>query len=31
MQILGVVGWSGSGKTSLLEYLLPGLIDAGKK
>jgi molybdopterin-guanine dinucleotide biosynthesis adapter protein len=30
MQLLGVVGWSGSGKTSLLEYLLCQLSAQGK-
>ena len=29
-QLLGVVGWSGSGKTSLLEYLLKHLSALGK-
>jgi molybdopterin-guanine dinucleotide biosynthesis protein B len=29
-QILGVVGWSGSGKTSLLEYLVRELSASGK-
>ncbi|MDE2429893.1 MAG: molybdopterin-guanine dinucleotide biosynthesis protein B [Burkholderiales bacterium] len=29
-QLLGVVGWSGSGKTSLLEYLVAALTSAGK-
>jgi molybdopterin-guanine dinucleotide biosynthesis protein B len=29
-QLLGVVGWSGSGKTSLLEYLLARLTALGK-
>lgn len=29
-QILGVIGWSGSGKTSLLEYLVKELVTAGK-
>lgn len=27
--VLGVVGWSGSGKTSLLEYLIKGLTSSG--
>ncbi|GGC85446.1 molybdopterin-guanine dinucleotide biosynthesis protein B [Undibacterium terreum] len=31
MQILGIVGWSGSGKTTMLERLLPLLSAAGKK
>lgn len=30
-QILGVVGWSGSGKTSLLEYLVRELTASGLK
>ena len=30
-QILGVIGWSGSGKTSLLEYLVRELTGAGRK
>ncbi|MFZ6870610.1 molybdopterin-guanine dinucleotide biosynthesis protein B [Undibacterium sp. Di27W] len=30
-QILGVIGWSGSGKTSLLEYLVRELTAAGRK
>ncbi|MES2104600.1 MAG: molybdopterin-guanine dinucleotide biosynthesis protein B [Pseudomonadota bacterium] len=30
VHILGVVGWSGSGKTTVLEYLLPRLAAAGK-
>ena len=30
-QILGVIGWSGSGKTSLLEYLVRQLTAAGHK
>ncbi|PXX47828.1 molybdopterin-guanine dinucleotide biosynthesis protein B [Undibacterium pigrum] len=30
-QILGVVGWSGSGKTSLLEYLVRELTASGHK
>lgn len=29
MQVLGVVGWSGSGKTSLIEAVLPRLTAAG--
>lgn len=30
-QILGVIGWSGSGKTSLLEYLVKELSASGKQ
>ncbi|MFZ6657146.1 molybdopterin-guanine dinucleotide biosynthesis protein B [Undibacterium sp. TJN19] len=30
-EILGVVGWSGSGKTSLLEYLIRELSASGKR
>ncbi|MES2072889.1 MAG: molybdopterin-guanine dinucleotide biosynthesis protein B [Pseudomonadota bacterium] len=30
VHILGVVGWSGSGKTTVLEYLLPRLSALGK-
>ncbi len=30
-QILGVIGWSGSGKTSLLECLVRDLVVAGKR
>lgn len=30
IHILGVVGWSGSGKTTVLEYLLPRLSALGK-
>lgn len=30
-QVLGVVGWSGSGKTSLLEYLVRELTSTGHK
>ena len=29
--LLGIIGWSGSGKTSLLEILLAGLIAQGKR
>lgn len=31
MVVLGIVGWSGSGKTSLIERLLPDLIGRGLK
>ncbi|MBL4906769.1 MAG: molybdopterin-guanine dinucleotide biosynthesis protein MobB, partial [Sneathiella sp.] len=29
MKIVGISGWSGNGKTTLLEQLLPALIEQG--